>query len=1774
MEFHTSTTESEQHVIGLRRDTGYRLYSLLSWAASLGDTSLCALILEQGAKLNVFECERNAPLRVAAAAGHEDCAIFLIKKGAPIDAVDFSGKNILHYAAQTGSMELLRTSLQAGVDPNFRTKNGRTALMLAALNGHLEILDTLIYYGADPNLIDNFGANSLLLALLNDNADCMSYLSQLGLSFPSHISGDQILWFISHTGTLGQFKRLIELDAKGELEFTRTMNRDGGAVFRALHNPDPEIVKYLLENNFEFDFEWIESISLRRTVGDLINSGNFGNLKLLFEHGFNPSTIDHQSKSLLYTAVKSNKYDIARLILEYGVNPNRIEGVAQLFSTPQTTSLIQAVTNNNLEMVTLLCEYGADVNLVPEHGESALHIAAREGYSGVMRVLIEHGADLFSSHDFWNNTPFTYALRSGNQETVLLLENAGALDTARIDLERELANAAGNSNTDIIDYLLQKGVDPHTSAFSEDILLVRAVSAGHIDVLHQFLELGLNPNNPSFDDPILYKIPYDSTDILSLLVKYGADIHNTRRGTTILEYATFGQSYEFIKYLLDTGEWDCSVLEKALINCLKRGRYDVVERLKKTGVEISRNWDRNELIEIFDIALTEGNTNLVKKMWRRMKIRPDYALEASVKHGHYQITQFLIRRGADVNSYGKKHLQIPPFLQAVENDDIETARLLINSGARVDTVHNGYNALYRAVSNGNKEIVKLLLAYGVCKYSSDNEGTHLKEALKQRDDREIFDILGFDYEIIMSETEQYVNNDPTLRPEELLCDDLSGYYNLYNILKKKTLDAYGADLNTICYGSSVYDIIMNSGYYEAIKLILKDGADPNIINLRSRNRGTPLLTAIQNNNKLIAFLLLEYGADPNIANRHGETPLMFAVQNGFVDLAATLIEAGADVFAVSTPRDNREEINVASVAENKIQFLPILNNSGLQDISLNQFYNAVVSGKLRSITEHVPLFKERNNPEYKNSQALWWASSPVVVKKLLELGYDPDIRNKEGITYFMYTVQKGRFKTAELLLRHGADINAFSHDTDRYSRLKGNALMQAVKSRKYTTVSWLLKNGADPNLENKEDDFHTALSYAVQRGNEQIASLLLEYGAKIPVETEKIHSLIQRAISNDVLSIVQAIFEDELLHSTAFKKRSSSDSPDARNQMNIFSRPSRCYYTEHLTNAVSQIRPRHVFLIIEHGADSLHSNISAMPLRKALEKHRHSRDKDSINQIISRLLIEGIFSTDAIEDIENALVWAVNENFPEAVQAVLKRMENTEHFKQTISSMLKVSIATGNVKLTNQMLDYVFTEVFTFEKEDTLNLFHTAIRYGDANTFKRLIDNGFDALLVMENGENLLWKTKFSPFYCRVNQKQTTSDSSGMRSIITDLCDMGININAQNNEGKTALHQACYNRDYEMIKTLVENGARTDIQDNQGMTPLTKATKRGFHEPVHLLATNESVVNIQDSLGNTAIHYATQRYSISLDLIETLLQLGADYRITNHNGNTLLTNLIESAQEPLLRWVIEQTDRFPEAKELTEAALVNSARRCRTESIQFLLDNNISVQSRDSSGRSVLNAAAANCWSEIISLLLSEGARVNEADALGVTPLLSSVYHNRNTEVTELLLNADADPNRAEDFWGQTPLMIASSHRHSEEITTMLLRKGADMNARDFYGWSPLVYAIRAGNHGVSKILIENGADVNATDLYGWTPLFHAVSSRSDEIIGLLLKSGAEVNITNDSGIPILHHAAKTGNTDALRLLLDRGADILLTDNKNRTIFDYAEDINDDIFLFLNSNYR
>eukprot|EP00933_Yihiella_yeosuensis_P008309 TRINITY_DN113694_c0_g1_i1.p1 TRINITY_DN113694_c0_g1~~TRINITY_DN113694_c0_g1_i1.p1 ORF type:complete len:660 (-),score=159.18 TRINITY_DN113694_c0_g1_i1:169-2148(-) len=169
------------------------------------------------------------------------------------------------------------------------------------------------------------------------------------------------------------------------------------------------------------------------------------------------------------------------------------------------------------------------------------------------------------------------------------------------------------------------------------------------------------------------------------------------------------------------------------------------------------------------------------------------------------------------------------------------------------------------------------------------------------------------------------------------------------------------------------------------------------------------------------------------------------------------------------------------------------------------------------------------------------------------------------------------------------------------------------------------------------------------------------------------------------------------------------------------------------------------------------------------------------------------------------------------------------------------------------------------------------------------------------------------------------------------------------------------------------------------------------------------------------------------------------------------------------------------------------------EEVVKVLDAGVDLSKWEGDGSALRCGIQANN-AQLVALLLSRKADVNQQDAKGVSPLHMAVFDGKSG-IVRLLLDAEADPN-IKDRHDQTPLFFAPSR----QICEHLIWRRADVDVTNCKKQSPLHLAAHAGlNDAVSWFVDSMKTKVNdIKDQHGHTPLFYAAHSKVKSTLTLL----------------------------------------------------------------------
>lgn len=284
--------------------------------------------------------------------------------------------------------------------------------------------------------------------------------------------------------------------------------------------------------------------------------------------------------------------------------------------------------------------------------------------------------------------------------------------------------------------------------------------------------------------------------------------------------------------------------------------------------------------------------------------------------------------------------------------------------------------------------------------------------------------------------------------------------------------------------------------------------------------------------------------------------------------------------------------------------------------------------------------------------------------------------------------------------------------------------------------------------------------------------------------------------------------------------------------------------------------------------------------------------------------------------------------------------------------------------------------------------------------------------------------------------------------------------------------------------------------------------------------------------------------------------------------------------------------------------------------VKAKLDAGIPVDIKDESGQTPLMTAAMNGKPEIVTYLLSRGAKIDLTDTLtpqerkqgqlspgqaggvGRTALCCAIQYDQ-WDTAKLLLTKGANVN-IKDVNKRTALSyvmgtIANGRGTSgadKEVARLLIAKGADLNVQDDYGHTLLTWALERGDaelamqalahsvdinkanaNGETALLLAVRADmpdvalklipqtdaVDAADRNGGTALLYAVNAGKADLVKALLDKGAAIDAKDTAGDTPLIGAAKEGQTEIVRLFIARHAALNLADKSGMTALGWAQ---------------
>jgi ankyrin repeat protein len=149
--------------------------------------------------------------------------------------------------------------------------------------------------------------------------------------------------------------------------------------------------------------------------------GDIEAVNLFLAEGIDINAMNERGQIALLRAAEYQRTEVVTLLLEKGADVNIVGG------RNARTALMEAAGAGNCVIIKQLVEKGADINAKDDENTTPIHFACTWGHVEAVRLLIELGAKLdIQSAALGGRTPMSLAESNGHIEIVQILKDAGA----------------------------------------------------------------------------------------------------------------------------------------------------------------------------------------------------------------------------------------------------------------------------------------------------------------------------------------------------------------------------------------------------------------------------------------------------------------------------------------------------------------------------------------------------------------------------------------------------------------------------------------------------------------------------------------------------------------------------------------------------------------------------------------------------------------------------------------------------------------------------------------------------------------------------------------------------------------------------------------------------------------------------------------------------------------------------------------------------------------------------------------------------------------------------------------------------------------------------------------------------------------------------------------------------------------------------------------------------------------------------------------------------
>ncbi|GLG98374.1 Poly [ADP-ribose] polymerase tankyrase, partial [Gryllus bimaculatus] len=624
----------------------------LHWAVSRGKMEMVQLLLKHNASINSVDKHGRTVLHLASQKCDPALIKLLLDEGADALALDSKKQAPLHYLFFWRTLfdntfvyslvkeksdpykldemsphedtrlphEVARLLLENNANVEQKDAEGRSPLHLAMLRGDAEIVQVLLEHGANPQHLNDTREASLCFFIQSyclDTSNIIHHMLEAG-DDPNGLDekGNAPLHHAARKGKLDEVNLILQYNANIEQKDAKGRT----PLHLAIKYRHPDLITLFLDygaNPLELDNDQQEPLNYVLMSDICVN----GLEERLLNVGANPNRIDIHGMSPLHHAMRQRQIEVVRLMLKHNAKVNLKdsegctalhyamhsdwplwEGYSPTISETGKYADVKRVDHElQLEIVKLLLDHDAEVDVKDGEGCTPLHLASRDCDLQVVKLLLDCHADpltLDNKHQGPLNYLYKRRIWFGAENIPEVLLNAGAnphcLDE---DGTSPLHQAARRNHLKAAKLFLMHKVNVDQRDNNGRTPLHLAIEKDHREMVELLLDHNANPlaldkwEQGSLN--YIFKNKQWQTALVAILLNAGSDPNRLDQdGSAPLHHAVRRRDCEAVKLLLS---------HKACVNMKDaKGRSALHQA-------VTRNDPRNLMMLPIDVHIEESN---------------------------------------------------------------------------------------------------------------------------------------------------------------------------------------------------------------------------------------------------------------------------------------------------------------------------------------------------------------------------------------------------------------------------------------------------------------------------------------------------------------------------------------------------------------------------------------------------------------------------------------------------------------------------------------------------------------------------------------------------------------------------------------------------------------------------------------------------------------------------------------------------------------------------------------------------------------------------------------------------------------------------------------------------------------------------------------------------------------------------------------------------------------------------------------------------------------